>query len=160
MDFEKNKINIAATQYTTSTQSLDIYVSGCKSPHCDGCHNSELWDFDIGGILNDNYIDDIIKKIKEFKTLIDNFFVYGGEPLDQNINTLVYFLKRIKEECDIKIYLFTKYDLKYIPDNIKEICDYLKCGPYLKDLKSDDYISHGIKLATTNQIIYKKGIDY
>ena len=42
----------------------------------------------------------------------------------------------------------------------KELCDYIKTGSYIEELKCDDNIQYGIKLATSNQKINKKGIDY
>ena len=41
-------MNIAEMQFDYSRMSLDIFVTGCNPPHCVGCHNSELWDFEVG----------------------------------------------------------------------------------------------------------------
>lgn len=42
-------MNIVTTDYAMQTQSYDIFFSGCKaSPKCQGCHNSEVWDFSKG----------------------------------------------------------------------------------------------------------------
>jgi len=38
--------------------------------------------------------------------------------------------------------------------------DYIKCGRYMKNLKTDTNIQYNIKLASSNQKIYKKGVDY
>ena len=43
---------------------------------------------------------------------------------------------------------------------IKELCDYIKTGEYDESLKCENNIQYGIKLATSNQKINKKGIDY
>jgi anaerobic ribonucleoside-triphosphate reductase activating protein len=153
-------IYIPATQFTSSTKSLDIFVSGCKPPHCIGCHNSELFEFGQGRILDEIYIQEIIDKINEFDSLIKNVFFYGGEPLDQPIDKLIIFILLIKQKCNVNIYLFTKYDLTEVPDIIKKYCDYIKCGRYLREFESDNYKQYNIQLATTNQIIYKKGKDF
>lgn len=155
-----NEIYISATQFTASTKSLDIFVSGCKPPHCPGCHNFELFEFGQGRILDDKYKEEIIDKINEFGLLIKNIFFYGGEPLDQPLDLLIDLINSIKKKCNNIIYLFTKYDLKEVPDIIKEKCDYIKCGRYLKELEDEEYEMYGISLATTNQIIYKKGVDF
>jgi hypothetical protein len=41
-NFKGLKMNIASIDYSPSTESLDIYVSGCNKPHCNGCHNPDL----------------------------------------------------------------------------------------------------------------------
>ena len=41
-------MNIIQTQYTLKRKSLEIYKSGCRGPHCKGCHNPETWEFNQG----------------------------------------------------------------------------------------------------------------
>ena len=38
--------------------------------------------------------------------------------------------------------------------------DWVKIGRYIESLTTDNNIQYGIKLATSNQNIYKKGVDY
>jgi glutaminase len=40
------------------------------------------------------------------------------------------------------------------------MCDYIKTGRYIPELKVNENVHYGINLATSNQKIYKKGIDY
>lgn len=146
-------MHIAATQYTLSTSSLDIYFSGCNPPHCKECQNPELWKF----VNKNNYIKkfkDIEEKVKNFDTLIENIMLFGGEPLDQNHDEFLDFLNKLKT-LNKKVYLFTRYDIDEVPENIKFLCNYIKCGRYLPELKTNDNIMYGITLATSNQKIYK-----
>jgi len=147
------KMNIISTQHTLSTKSLEIFISGCLPPHCKGCCNPELWEFG----KDNNYLDEFKKiktKIKEFDTLIDNVILVGGSPLDQNHIELVDLLQKLRL-LNKKIFLFTKYDFSRVPSYIKILCDYIKCGRYIPSLKTDNNIQYGIKLATSNQKIYK-----
>lgn len=151
-------MNIAATQFTLSMESLDIYFSGCNPPHCPGCHNEELWEF----VDDNNYLEKFEKiknKIKEFDDLIKNIMLFGGEPLDQNLEELEDLLIKLKT-LNRPIWLFTHYNLDEVPSNIKVLCDYIKTGRYLRELKTNNNIMYGITLATSNQHIYKKEIDY
>jgi len=151
-------MNISATQYTLSMESLDIYFSGCNPPHCKECHNSELWEF----VDDNNYLEkfkEIKKKVKDFDILIKNIMLFGGEPMDQNHKELLDFLKKLNT-LNKEIFLFTRYDLGKVPYCIRRLCDYVKCGKYIPSLTVDNNIQYGIQLATSNQKIYKKDKDY
>lgn len=154
-------MNILATQYTLATRSLEIYVAGCSgNPHCTGCHNPESWDFSLGERFTKEYWGSkIAPKVLEFGDLIDNIMIFGGEPLDQNIDSL-WLLLYLASTSNKKVWVFTRYELKDIPSDILRWCDYIKCGKYIPSLITNDNVQYGIKLATSNQKIYKRGIDY
>ena len=86
--------------------------------------------------------------------------VFGGEPLDQpyvDLKRLIEFLKTTKKT----LWLFTRYSLEEVLSNtIFSSFDYIKCGCYNQNLITDNNIQYGIKLATSNQKIYKRGVDY
>lgn len=145
-------MNIVSTQFNLNNKILEIYLSGCYG-NCCNCHNPELKDFSIG----DYYLDELLKiiqKINEFNSLIDNIWILGGEPLDQNHNELIKMLINLKQ-TNKKIWLFTRYEIDEISEEIIECCDYIKTGKYIPQLTTDDNIQYGIKLATSNQKIYK-----
>ena len=145
-------MNIVSTQYNLSNKTLEIYLSGCYG-NCYNCHNPELKDFNIGNPYKNELLK-IIEKIKEFDSLVGNIWILGGEPLDNNINELVYFLNYLLQ-TNKSIWLWTRYELNNVPDNIKKYCNYIKCGEYIEKLSTNDNIQYGIKLATSNQNIYK-----
>jgi organic radical activating enzyme len=153
-------LKIASTQYSVSYNSFEIYLSGCRgSPKCEECYSKELWDFSIGEEYTKEYFDKIKKKINRFNKIIDNIFILGGEPLDQNIEELkklIFDLKILNKP----LWLFTRYDLIEIDKSILELFDYAKTGKYIKELSCNDNTKYNIKLATSNQHINKKGIDY
>jgi anaerobic ribonucleoside-triphosphate reductase activating protein len=157
-------MNIASTQYTLEIKSLEIYVAGCNaSPHCPNCHNPESWNFNLGENYDFEYLLKLENKVKNFDNMIDNIMIMGGEPLDQNKKEIYELFFDIATSSTLntkKIWLFTRYELENIAKEIKDLCDYIKCGKYIKELSCDNNIQHGIKLATSNQNIYKKGIDY
>lgn len=152
------KLRILATQYTLTTKSLEIYVAGCKGqPHCFGCHNPESWSFEQGDIYDSMYfVNRIKRKIEEFPSLVQNIMIFGGEPLDSDISELLF-------ECNIfkiPIWLFTHYEFNEVPKYMLNYCSYIKTGRYLPELKVDKNEWYGINLATSNQKIYKRGVDY
>lgn len=153
-------MNIISTQYTLSTKSLEIYLAGCNGqPKCKGCHNPELWDFNIGEDWKTKMYD-IIVKCDEFSNIIEKVMIFGGEPLDNDEKEIIDLLITLNNNTTLDIWLFTRYELADIQEDIKHLCNYIKCGRYDEELLSDDNIQYGIKLASSNQRIYKRGIDY
>lgn len=152
-------MNILATQYSLSTKSLDIYLAGCAGPHCEQCHNPESWDFNQGTSWEELWYE-IEKKVTFSDKLVDRLFIMGGEPLDQDPGELEKLLQKchnLKKE----VWLFTgKSDYKWFPFDSKLLCHYIKIGPYDPENKVDDYYCYGIKLASSNQKILRRGYDY
>lgn len=156
-------MNILATQYTLATKSFEIYVAGCNGDcnghHCEGCHNPESWDFSNGTQYDLTYFNEIKEKINTFNNLIDNIMIFGGEPNDCNKDELKKFLIDLKT-FNKPIWIFTRYYIDEIPLFEFELCDYIKCGEYNNKLITDNNVQYNIKLATSNQYIIKKGVDY
>jgi len=150
-------MNILCTQYSIQNKAFEIYVAGCAAqPHCKGCHNPETWDFDQGYCFTEKYFNQKIKpKIIQFSDLIDNIWILGGEPLDQDLDELKKFLTLLKQ-FDKKIWLWTRKGINQIPLDIKSLCDYIKCGRYVEKHKSENNVQYGVKLASKNQKIWRK----
>lgn len=156
-------MNIAGIDYNLKYKSLDIYISGCKGPHCDSCHNPELWDFNCGK-------DWCLwkKKINQQLSsgMVENIMLFGGDALDQEQDTLEFMLLWLRSISNCKICLFTRYEIDDIPYKIKQYCYYIKTGRYNKELESYTDPLTGITLASTNQrmflvkdCILKKSLD-
>lgn len=143
-------MKILGTEYNLKHRSLEIYLSGCKSPHCENCHNPESWNFNNGKDLD---IEKLHTKIKDFDSLIDNIWVLGGEPLDQDLNRLIELINSFKQ-FNKKIWLWTKYDISDLDAQILNILDYIKTGMYKYEL--DGYMTDfDIYLSSNNQKIIK-----
>jgi anaerobic ribonucleoside-triphosphate reductase activating protein len=149
---------IGGTDYSLTQKAFEIYVAGCHPPHCTGCHNPELWDFTAGQPLSGKLIDQFIDKINT--DLVENVWILGGEPLDAFLPALLQLVTILKFSTkDKKFWLFTRYGLKSIDRQVKEAFDYIKTGRYRKDEQSN-HVEHGVTLATANQHIYERGVDY
>jgi len=144
-------MNIAGIDYNLKLKSLDIFLAGCKGPHCDGCQNQELWDFNIGKPWWD-WCDKLKSHIES--GMVDNIMVYGGEPLDQDIDTLANLLNWFTELTNKPIWLFTKYDLNKVPIVISKYCRYIKTGEYIRGRNTLAYPEYNITLASDNQKIH------
>lgn len=152
---------IAGKQYCLSSKALELFISGCSGEdgvRCKNCHNPELWDFHVGKPLTEGLLSKILSHIKEFEDFIDNIFIFGGEPLDNDITELSNLLNSLCTSGKT-IWLFTRFDLDLVPDIIKKKCDFIKCGKYDENL-AGEYIEYGVKLSSANQHIFKLNKDY
>ena len=152
-------MKIAGTQFIVDTSTLDIYVSGCTRA-CSGCHNPELQLFNIGT----QYLEYMPRLSYQLsRPFVDNIAIMGGEPIEQGRVNLEDFIKRLRSYDKYykrKIGIFTGFEFKDVPYWILSSIDYIKCGRYDENLLSDNYISNGVQLASTNQKVYVRGVDY
>lgn len=140
-----------STLFNLEMEGFEIYISGCKG-HCKNCHNPEFKDFNAGEDIDVKYLFDRILDLKE-AGLIDKIWILGGEPLDNNQDDVIEFLRFLKE-FKLPIWLFTRYEYDEIKPEIKELVAYLKCGMYIPYLPPSEY--YGVKLASSNQYIVKR----
>lgn len=153
-------MNIVFLDFSLKTLSYDIYLSGCSAqPKCEGCHNPDEWDFNKGTLWDNDINLSKLEQVFKFDKLIDRILIMGGEPLDndhEELIRLIDYLKKFEKE----IYLFTRRELEEVPKEILEKIDYVKTGRYKPELTVENNVQKNIHLATSNQIIYQKGIDY
>lgn len=119
---------------------VTLWISGC-SHRCKGCHNPELWHYDVGSLLptheNDNF-KAIIEKLD--KPYIKGLTLSGGDPLCQNsdgLDELGMFITLIKEHLPEKdIWIYTGYRFEELSKQKLEIlkqCDVLVDGKYIEE---------------------------
>lgn len=93
---------------------VSLWIQGCPI-RCEGCHNSEIWEFNGGQAFTDNTLDEIFEALSA-NSVQRNFSVLGGEPLaPQNVIDVANILYHIKERFpDIKIYIWTGYEMRQL----------------------------------------------
>lgn len=139
-----------AFQEVPNEVSLVFNISGCPYK-CKGCHSPNLWKYK-GRYLSEDF--DAV--IYQYIDLITCVCFMGG---NQNMQELKQMLITCKIK-GLKTCLYTGCDDIEELSDILEYCDYLKLGSYKHELRTDDNIQYGVKLATLNQKFLKKGIDY
>lgn len=151
------KLKIAHIDYNITTRSLDIFTIGCNGC-CKGCCNPEIKDFNSDGMSLEDAVLKIRELYRKFNHLIDRFIIVGGDPVDGEKITggVSVLLDDLKLLTDKPIFLFTRYNIEKIPQNLKDKVDYIKIGEYKPELLVDKNMWYGINLATSNQKIYKK----
>lgn len=92
-----------------------LFVSGCTN-NCEGCFNKDLQDFDYGEIWSEEVENDFIRQVKNPNIVGVN--ILGGEPMNQiKDETLFNLLKRIKEETNKSIWIWSGYRYEDIINN-------------------------------------------
>lgn len=146
-------MKLLSTDYSLRLKTFEIYLSGCKGPHCSGCHNPESWNFEQGELITNDTIIKLKNKIQMFDKLIENIWILGGEPLDQDLNELVNLCEQLKK-LKKKIWIFTRYEISEVPEIVLNVTDYIKTGRYIPDLGT--YMTdYDFMLSSKNQIVHK-----
>lgn len=109
---------------------VTLWVSGCNI-RCDGCHNSQIWDFASGREFTKETMEELKRLLSD--KFITGLSILGGEPLaPPNRDTVIEICKEIKSSFpDKDIWLWTGYD----------IIDYNALGHF--DIPDVDYIIDG-----------------
>lgn len=136
---------------------VTLWISGCKL-HCPGCHNPESHDFMSGREITEETYEELFRRLE--KPYIKGLTLSGGNPLDSDLEELIFLLKRIKMKYPKKdIYLFSGYTLDEILDSDKkrvlEYIDILIDGPFIIKQKDPSLAFRGSK----NQVIWEKNSD-
>jgi len=144
-------MRIAGTELNLKHKALEIYLSGCKSHSCVGCHNPELWDFAVGDNVDIDYLESKLAAIQSAR-LVNSVWILGGEPLDQDMDELCVLLRAMKNHTH-KIVLWTHYE--DVPKPVAKLVQYAKLGPYVSG--GEPYVEPllGIQLANKEQRIVR-----
>ncbi len=121
-----------------------MFFQGCPF-RCDNCHNPELQTFNGG---EETTTDGVIKNIKKHLNWYEAVAFVGGEPLAQQA-ALIDLLKRT-QALGLERWLYTGYELKDVPKEVKELCDVIVAGKYVDQLKTNSFP------ASSNQKVFRR----
>lgn len=120
-----------------------IFFQGCQR-HCKNCHNPSTWDEESGVKKT---VKDIITDIQRY-SISKRITISGGEPLLQKDG--LYSLANELSVLGYDLALYTGYNIEDVPENIKNLFNYVKCGPYIDENRTTlEYFG------STNQIFYE-----
>lgn len=135
---------------------VSLFVTGCRNK-CPGCFNSELWDFSVGELFDEDTENAILRLLRDEKA--EGLTLLGGEPLEpENQPAILRLLRRVKTEMPQKtVWLYTGRvvhfadgkpfigawfadekdiaDTPLVPD-ILALCDVVVDGPFLQEVKA------------------------
>lgn len=120
-----------------------VFVQGCAH-HCQGCHNSETWDFDGGTEMT---VEEIAADYRKHR-LLDGITLSGGDPFFQ------------KQEClallgmlpDVNVWIYTGFEYEEIcHTELAKMADVLVTGRFVQELACD-----GKMYGSSNQKIIRR----
>lgn len=101
---------------------VSLFVSGCPH-HCEGCFNSEAWDYNFGEPYTYEVTSSIVEFCKEHPQ-IESFSLLGGEPLAQSIEDdemIVDLIIRLAKETNVSHYwIWSGYTFEEIKSDSKK----------------------------------------
>lgn len=137
---------------------VSLFTQGCPH-HCEGCFNSETWDFEGGQDVPSDIKGQIIKMLSA-NGVQRNFSILGGEPLcPENQEFVLGIIKAVRAAYpNIKIFLWSGYNYEFLINNnntvncILENIDVLIDGKFEKEKKDLTLKLRG----SSNQRIFRK----
>ena len=124
--------------------SLGIAVLGCNV-HCPDCHSQHTWDINSQGQGIDLTTDELDKLIAS-QPWVSCILFYGGEWDTPFLESL---MKYIRKNYEYRLALYSGRNLDFFyQTSIPSLIDFLKIGPYRKDLG-------GLIYPSTNQRLYR-----
>jgi anaerobic ribonucleoside-triphosphate reductase activating protein len=97
-----------------------IWVQGCTLD-CPGCFNPETHSPEGGELVS---IDELFQRFRELGNSIEGISISGGEPLQQ-IQPLLKLLKRVREETEFSVLIFTGFNWEEI-QRLSQVEEFLK----------------------------------
>lgn len=115
-----------------------LFVSGCTHK-CPGCFNEAYQDFHSGTPWSAETENQFMAYVKNEN--VHGVTILGGEPMEQTMDDcLLRLLKRIKQETNHTIWIYSGYTFEQIMKDPKKLelleqCDVLVDGPFIESLK-------------------------
>lgn len=134
-----------------------ISAIDCKF-NCQNCFNQNIKNLPT---LEKEDIE-IIEEIKN--NVFNKGIIFAG--LEWSFQpTELFSLATVAHGYELQTMLYTGNSFKYLKENcsiryLNDYFDYIKCGQYEEELSTINHIEHGVTLASSNQHIYQKGLDY
>ena len=128
-----------------------LFVSGCNF-HCPNCFNKDTtWDFNSGKEFTKEVEDKFINYAKD--NHVNHVSLLGGEVFHQDLDTILNLVKRIKEEVNKPIYVWTGFTWEELLKDDRKIeilkyIDVLTDGRFEQDKKDMSLLYKG----SSNQI--------
>lgn len=125
-----------------------VIATSCHN-NCQGCFNQHLKD----AKTYERYADEVITEVKQ--DVFNDGVILGGLEWSEQPEETIALINSAKK-TGLQVMLYSGLDenelLNRIPVEHLHGC-YIKVGRYIYSEHSDDYVSNGVRLASTNQYV-------
>jgi anaerobic ribonucleoside-triphosphate reductase activating protein len=137
-----------------------LWYQGCDK-NCIGCHNPEVasLQWEHGFFIDFTALTEYLSK---YIAWVDWIVFSGGEPLLQKDAVLMlahwakhHLFDKNGNLTPKKLWLYTWHEFDDISDNVKEVMDVIKTGPYIQELRDTNLKFRG----SSNQKLFKKFVE-
>lgn len=160
----ETNLNLKTIKYKTIVHEriedapfVGALISACDCKfNCPDCFNQDV-----------KKLPTITRSIEDIVTEItsDPFnhgVIFAGLEWTLQIEECIELAKECQKH-NLQTMIYTGYG--FLSDTVKRLIeakcfDYIKCGKFIETLKTANHIEYGVVLASSNQHIYKKGVDY
>ena len=102
---------------------VTIFISGCEHK-CEDCFNKQTWDKNYGSPFTEEIKKSILDRLN--RPFIEGISILGGDPLmDYNYDEILDFCKKIKNETNKSVYIWTGYSTDYVLNKFNELLDFV-----------------------------------
>ena len=150
-------IRIIGSEINLRHRALEVYVSGCIRD-CPGCHNPEAQAFG-NGMRWDKWLT--ANRYKLATGTFRNVWILGGyllcQPEPAEVEEFLRSLRHIMPE-EMDLWLWTGADRESVPSSVLRHIDWLKTGPYVRDLPEKSVAlpdGTDLALASENQELFR-----
>lgn len=136
---------------------MGALISACDCKYnCPNCFNQKVKELETVS----NSIEDILKTVKS--NPFHKGIILAGLEWSLQINECIALATAAKATgLQTIVYTGADQDSLVVKQYIKSNAfDYIKCGSYKEEPTTANHIEYGVVLASSNQHILKKGVDY
>lgn len=136
---------------------IGAIISACDCTfNCSNCFNQHLKK--LRTITKSS--EEIIAEVQS--NVFNQGIIFAGLEWSLQLDECILLAKEAKRhELLTMIYTGNVWESLFVQKVIESHAfDYIKCGQYCEALKTANHVEYGIVLASSNQHIYKRGVDY
>ena len=154
---QKINYKIIESERVEDAPFMGALISACDCKYnCPNCFNQKVKNL----MTVSNSIEEILKAVKS--NPFHKGIIFAGLEWSLQMNECIALATAAKDVgLQTIVYTGADQDSSIVRQYIKSnVFDYIKCGSYKEELTTANHIEYGVVLASSNQHILKRGVDY
>lgn len=154
---QKINYKIIESERVEDAPFMGALISACDCKYnCPNCFNQKVKNL----VTVSSSIEEILKAVKS--NPFHKGIIFAGLEWSLQMNECIALAMAAKDVgLQTIVYTGADQDSLVVKQYIKSNAfDYIKCGSYKEELTTANHIEYGVVLASSNQHILKRGVDY